>query len=88
MSLGVRVGVRMSASDLDLEKSVTIQLCFFVNTHMHATLKAMGVLTILVLCRLYQSYMVLCIFGSLRWRCLHIIMYTMEKGLFPSIFAL
>jgi len=79
MSLGVRVGVRMSASDLDLEKSVM---------HMHATLKAMGVLTILVLCRLYQSYMVLCIFGSLLWRCLHFIMYTMEKGLFPSIFAL
>jgi len=25
--------------------------------------------------------MVLCIFGSLRWRCLHIIMYTMEKAL-------
>ena len=42
MSLGVHVGLCMSASDLDLEKSVTIQLCFFVNTHMHATLKAMS----------------------------------------------
>jgi len=70
------------------KKCLTIQLYFFVIMHMHSTLKAMGVLTILVLCRLYQSYMVLCIFGSLRWRCLHIIMYTMEKGLFHSIPAL